>query len=388
MAPVPPGKFRSQHSATRFTCCAVAILVCGSLLCQPAVWASDVDDAGKANNEASASTIPPAPAPDVKAPKSDKYDVDRIGQRNVSRGLNVYSLERERAMGQAMAAVVDRGTTFITDPEVTGYVTRLAQNLARHSDAEVPFTIKVIDSSNRRVFALPGGFLYVDKGLLADVDNEAELAALIAHEIAHVAARHATRYTTRKQAWSMLSIPIAWASGPAALGTQQIGPLNLKKFARDAELEADLLGIQYQYSAGYDPQAFVDALEKLSALENQRRAKTASAKTSLHDQIVRVFASYPPAEERLQKIRDEISTFPPGRTEYILDTSAFQQVKARVADRPVLRRTQSGESLANGPVLRRAPSLQSESPSLATQSPLVTKGRLPSVFSYLPASRD
>jgi predicted Zn-dependent protease len=325
--------------------------------------------------------------PDVKPPKPDKYDVDRIGQRNVSRGLNVYSLERERAMGQAMAAVVDRGTTFVVDPEVTSYVTRLAQNLARHSDAEVPFTIKVIDSSNRRVFALPGGFLYVDKGLIADVDNEAELAALMAHEIAHVAARHATRYTTRKHAWSMLSIPIIWASGPAAVGTQQIGPLNLKKFARDAELEADLLGIQYQYAAGYDPQAFVEALEKLSGLEGQRRAKGPSARTSLHDQIARAFASYPPTDERIQKVQSEISNFLPARNDYILDTSAFQQMKARLADRPVLRRQRSGDTLANGPVLRRAPGLQSEPSNLATQSPAVTKGRLPLVFGYLPAAR-
>jgi beta-barrel assembly-enhancing protease len=323
----------------------------------------------------------------VKAPKSDKYDVDRIGQRNVSGGLNVYSLERERAMGQAMAAVVDRGTTFVADPDVTTYITRLAQNLARHSDAEVPFTIKVIDSSNRRVFALPGGFLYVDKGLIVDVENEAELAALMAHEIAHVAARHATRYATRKRAWSMLSIPIMWASGPAAVGTQQIGPLNLKKFARDAELEADLLGIEYQYAAGYDPQAFVEALERLSGLENQRRDKASSVRASLRDQIARAFASYPPTDERIQKVQSAISNFLPARNDYILDTSAFQQLKARLADRPVLRRNHSADTLANGPVLRRAPSLQAESPNLASESPVVTKGRLPLVFSYLPVSR-
>ena len=327
------------------------------------MYASDGDGTSHAGNEApsAASTPSPTPVPDVKLPKSDKYDVDRIGQRNISRGMNVYSLERERAMGQSMAAVVDRGTTFVADPEVTAYVTQLAQNLARHSDAEVPFTIKVIDSINRRVFALPGGFLYVDKGLLADVDNEAELAALMAHEIAHVAARHATRFATRKHMWNMLSIPIIWASGPAAVGAQQIGPLNLKKFARDAELEADLLGIQYQYAAGYDPQAFIEALEKLSGLENQRRDKAPSDRTSLHSQIARAFASYPPTDERIQKIQSEIVNFLPGRNDYILDTSAFQQVKARLADRPVLRRNRSAETLANGPVLRRAPSLQSES---------------------------
>jgi predicted Zn-dependent protease len=351
--------------------------------------ASDVDGPRQPSpaTEAAPSTSQPSSTPEAKPPKSDKYDVDRIGQRNVSRGMNVYSLERERAMGQAMATVVDRGTTFVADPEVTRYVTELAQKLARHSDAEVPFKIKVIDSSNRRVFALPGGFLYVDKGLIVDLDNEAEFAALLAHEIAHVAARHATRYATRKQAWNVLSIPIMWASGPAALGTQQIGPLNLKKFARDAELEADLLGIEYQYAAGYDPQAFVEALERLSGLENQRRAKAFSAKSSLHDQIARAFASYPPTDERIQKVQAEISTFLPERDDYILDTSAFQQMKARLGERPVLRRNRTADTLANGPVLRRLPTSQSESTNLATQLPVVTKGRLPLAFSYLPASR-
>ena len=389
ITPTIDRKFQTQYPATCFTRCAVVILACSSFLYPPSVCASDEDGAGKPSNEppSSASAAPSTPVSDVKPPRSDKYDVDRIGQRNVSHGMNVYSLERERAMGQAMASAVDRGTTFIVDPEVTAYVTRLAQNVARHSDAEVPFTIKVIDSSNRRVFALPGGFLYVDKGLIADVDNEAELAALIAHEIAHVAARHATRYETRKHAWSVLSLPIMWASGPAALGAQQIGPLNLRKFARDAELEADLLGIQYQYAAGYDPQAFLDALEKLSGLENRHHDATSSTRTSLHDQIARAFASYPPTEERIQKIQSEISNFLPGRNDYILDTSAFQQVKSRLADRPVLRRKRSAETLANGPVLRRLPSLRTESPMLADEPRAITKGQLPLAFSYLSASR-
>lgn len=389
-APAASAKSRVTHAASLLSDCAPVLLACSLLLCPRQMSASDVDGPRQpsANETASTpSTSQPSSTAVVKPPKSDKYDVDRIGQRNVSRGVNVYSLERERAMGQAMAAVIDRGTTFVADPEVTRYVTELAQKLARHSDAEVPFKIKVIDSLNRRVFALPGGILYVDKGLIVDLDNEAELAALIAHEIAHVAARHATRYATRKQAWNVLSIPIMWASGPAALGAQQIGPLDLKKFARDAELEADLLGIEYQYAAGYDPQAFVEALERLSGLENQRRVKAPTAKSSLHNQIARAFASYPPTDERIQKVQTEILTFLPERNDYILDTSAFQQVKTRLGDRPVLRRNRSADNRADGPVLRRLPTLQSESPNLATQLPVITKGRLPLAFSYLSHSR-
>jgi len=358
------------------------ILACTLLPCLHPAWASDDSANPVPANEASA----PPPVPDVKTPKPAKYDVDRIGQRNVSHGANVYSLERERNMGRSMAAVVDRGTTFITDPEVTSYVTRLAQNLARHSDAEVPFTVKIIDSLNCRVFALPGGFLYVDKGLITDLDNEAEFAGLIAHEVAHVAARHATRYATRKHTWDVLALPIIWASGPAAIGAQQIAPLNLLKFTRDAELEADLLGIQYQYAAGYDPQALVDALERLSGLENKLRPRAANTKTSLHDHIARAYASYPPTDERIQRLQSDISTLLPERTDYILDSSEFQRVKARLFDRPILRHNRSAEAAANGPVLRR-PSASASS-EFAASSGAITKGPLPLVFSYLPAPRD
>jgi beta-barrel assembly-enhancing protease len=201
-----------------------------------------------------------------------------------------------------------------------------------------------------------------------------------------VAARHATRYTTRKHAWDVLTVPIMWASGPAALGTQQIAPLNLRKFTRDAELEADLLGIQYQYAAGYDPQAFLDALEKLSGLENKLRTKAPNTKTSLHDHIARAYASYPPTDERIQKLQSDISSLLPERTDYILDSSEFQRVKARLFDRPVLRHNRTAEAAANGPVLRRAPTAASS--EFAASSSAITKGPLPLVFSYLPAPRD
>jgi len=261
-----------------------------------------------------------------------------------------------------MADSIDLHTRFVLDPDVNDYINRLAQKIARNSDAQVPFTIKVIDCQDLRTFALPGGFLYVDKGLIMEVDSEAELAGLMAREIAHVAARHATRYATRKYAWNMISLPLAYL-GPASLGTRQIGPLALKKFSRDAESEADLLGIEYQYAAGYDPQAFVDALEKLHATELQMRNRrsTASprgASVPLHQQIARAFATYPPTEERIQKAQTEISALLPNRNDYVVDTNEFQEVKAKLlgADRPILRRHRPGDSMANAPVLHRRPS--------------------------------
>jgi predicted Zn-dependent protease len=373
--------------------CAQLLLCSGLLLCVQHVFASDTKapNLAKATAEASkspASDVANSPIAEEKPAKPGKYDVNRIGQRSVGHGLNLYSLQKERALGEAMAAQVDRGSKFIADPEIRDYIERLAQKIARYSDAEVPFTVKVIDSPDRRVFALPGGFLYVYKGLIVDLDSEAELAALMAHEIAHVAARHATRFATRQYGWNLLSIPLTFFAGPASLATRQIGPLSLKKFSRHSEIEADLLGIEYQYAAGYDPQVFVEALEKLHSKEAEIGARVAKAvpvvtKVPLHTQIGHAFSSYPTTEDRIQKLQTEIPELLPNRSDYIIDTSEFQEVKAKLtwADRPILRRHQPGDGPTQGPVLRRHPSEEPEQTKVADTLPLVTKGR---VFSYLP----
>ncbi len=377
-----PHPFSIGHHA-RLVLCITSLLLCGQH-----VWAFDVQGSRRSNAaEAVSSSASPtsqtAPGIEGKTEKSGKYDVDRIGRRSIGRGVNLYSLQKERALGQSMASAIDRGTRLVADPDINDYINRLGQKIARYSDAEVPFTIKVIDSPDIRVFALPGGFLYVDKGLIMEVDNEAELAGLMAHEIAHVAARHATRLATRRYAWGMLTVPLGYISGPAAIGTKQIGPLTSKKFSRDAEFEADLLGIEYQYAAGYDPESFVEALEKL---HSKAKAPPTTAKASFRDQIARAYASYPPTEERIEKLQTAISTLLPNRNDYVVDTSEFQEVKAKVAwaDRPILRRHRAGDGPTNGPVLHRHPSQDSEEYRL-TGSPIVTNGRFPSVFSYLPA---
>jgi beta-barrel assembly-enhancing protease len=392
-----PGEARTKRlpSPIRYYAWLV-ICAAGLLFGGQSVWASDVPGSRTSNAaeeapSSTSSTSQPAPVIEEKTEKSGKYDVSRIGQRSIGHGVNLYSLQKERALGESMASAIDRGTRFVADPEINDYISRLGQKIARNSDAQVVFTVKVIDSPDLRIFSLPGGFLYVGKGLIMEVDSEAELAGLMAHEIAHVAARHATRFATRKYAWNVLSIPIACLSGPAALGTKQIGPLTLKKFSRDAEMEADLLGIEYQYAAGYDPQTYVEALEKLQSKDVQMRERIAKAlpvagKVPLHDQIARAFANYPPIEERIQKAQTEISALLPGRNDYVVDTSEFQAVKAKLAwaDRPILRRHHAGDGPTNGPVLHRHPSQEYQPYKVADRFPVVTKGRLSSVFSYLP----
>ena len=188
------------------------------------------------------SESPAAVTPEAHgAPLPAKYDVSQIGQRNVGSGLDFYSLDREVALGHELSQQVEQQARLVTDPVVTEYVNRIGQNLVRNSDARVPFTIKVLDNDEVNAFALPGGFFYVDSGLILAADNEAELAGVMAHEIAHVAARHATKNMTRAQIWNIASVPLIFIGGPVAYAISEVAslavPLGFLKFSRDAERE-------------------------------------------------------------------------------------------------------------------------------------------------------
>lgn len=252
-----------------------------------------------------------------------KYDVSLIGQRNVGTGINFYSLDREIALGHQLSQEIEQSTRLITDPVVTEYVNRIGQNLVRNSDARVPFTIKVVDSEEVNAFALPGGFFYVNTGLILAADDEAELAAVMAHEIAHVAARHATKNMTRAQIWNMAQIPLMVVGGPVAYAISEAAalavPLGFLKFSRDAEREADLLGLEYDYAAGYDPHAFVDFFEKLGADEKKK-----------HSVIAKAFSTHPMNGDRIKAAQDEIVKYLPARPEYVVNTSEFDAVRARL----------------------------------------------------------
>ena len=284
----------------------------------------------------------------VKA--GSKNDVDSIGNRNMGgTGLgNWYSLEKEIRMGKQYAMQVEQSVKLVQDPVVNEYVNRIGQNLVRNSDAKVPFTIKVIDSDEINAFALPGGFFYVNSGLILAADNESELAGVMAHEISHVCARHATRQMTRAQLANFASIPLIFIGGGIGYAVSSAAslalPLTFLSFSRGFEAEADYLGVEYMYKTGYDPESFIAFFEKVQAKEKKKPGSLAKA-----------FATHPQTPERIAKSQEEINTILPPRPEYIVDTSEFQHVKARLAaienrrkltddkdkNRPTLRRTAS-----------------------------------------------
>ena len=274
-------------------------------------------------NENSYGPLPQKAHPDVKPGSID--DVNAIGNRGVGGGLDFYSLEHEIALGKQLAQEVDRSAKFITDPVVNEYVNRVAQNLVRNSDARVPFTVKVIDSDVVNAFALPGGFFYVDSGLVLRADTEAELAGPMAHEIAHVCARHGTKQATKGDIAqmamipAMIFIPYSWTGYAIYQGMNFMIPLTFLKFTRDEERQADFLGTQYMWKAGYDPNAFISFFEKVEAIEKREPGT-----------IPKIFASHPPTPDRVEAIQKEIETILPARPQYIVDTSDFDTVKRRL----------------------------------------------------------
>jgi beta-barrel assembly-enhancing protease len=281
-------------------------------------------------------------------------DVNAIGTRNIgARGFgNWYSQESEVNMGRQYAAQLDRSTKFISDPVVTEYVNRIAQNLVRNSDAKIPFTVKVIDADDVNAFALPGGFFYVNSGLILAADSESELAGVMAHEISHVIAHHAARQMTRQQYAQFGTIPLIFVGGAAGYGAYQaasIGiPLTFMKFSRGFEAQADYLGVQYLYKAGYDPESFIAFFEKIEAMEKRKPGTLAKA-----------FEDHPPTEDRIQHSQQEIARILPPRAEYVTDTSEFQDVKARLA-RIENRKKLNDEKSSERPSLRRASSSGSD----------------------------
>jgi predicted Zn-dependent protease len=286
--------------------------------------------------------------PDKVKHDGGKDDVDAVGNRKIGqRGVgNWYSIETDIKMGKQYSQMVDSSSKFVVDPVVTEYVNRLGQNLVRNSDAQVPFSFKIIDSDVVNAMSLPGGFVYVDSATILAADGEAELAGVMAHEIAHVCARHATRQLTRSQYANFATIPLIFVGGGIGYAAYEAAglalPLTFLSFQRSFEAEADYLGLQYMYKAGYDPQSFVAFFEKLQAMEKQKPGTLAKA-----------FASHPQTPDRIAKSQEEIEKILPARQEYTVTTSEFDDVKSRLASLENRRKVNDSKD-TNKPSLRRA----------------------------------
>ena len=275
-------------------------------------------------------------------------DVSAVGNRDIgARGMgNWYSVDTEIKMGKQFAMEIEKSTKFITDPVVVEYVNRVGQNIVKNSDCKVPFTIKIIDSDEINAMALPGGFFYVNSGLILNADEEAELAGVMAHETAHVCAHHAVREQTRMNYAQLSTIPLIFIGGWTGYGIYEAAglavPMTFLKFSRDFEAQADYLGVQYMYRAGYDPQAFISFFEKVQALEKRKPGLVAKA-----------FSDHPQTPDRILHSQEEIARILPPRDEYTVTTSEFDDIKARLARIENKRRLTDSKDTKK-PSLRRA----------------------------------
>ena len=275
-----------------------------------------------------------------------KKDPDEIGDRDVGKGVNFYSIEKEMALGKQLAVEVEKQSKMVDDAILSEYINRLGQNLARNSDAKIPVSFKVIDSDSVNAFTLPGGYVFVNSGLIRLAETEAELAGAMAHEIGHVAARHSTRQQTREQIANLATVPLIFMGGWTGYAVRQgagIGiPMTFLSFSRAFEGEADMLGLEYMYKAGYDPNASIDMFERIESLEKTRPGM-----------VAKVFATHPMTEDRIAKAQQNINEILPAKPEYVVNTSEFNEMRGRLMAAHHARKHDSADPAK--PTLRRAP---------------------------------
>lgn len=280
-----------------------------------------------------------------------KNDMDQIGNRRVAHRAMI-SQEKEIGIGKQYSSEIDKTAKLITDPVINEYVNRVAQNVARNSDLTIPLTVKVIDAPGINAFALPGGFLYVNSGLLQTADEESQVAGVIAHEIAHVAARHwasqMTKQTIAQYAMlPLLFVPMGYGVYYGVMEAYMNGvPLMFLKFSRNDEAEADYLGLQYMVKAGYDPYTYVTIFSKV--LDEERRSPGS---------VPKIFLDHPPTPDRMLLLDQEMKAFPK-RDQYLVSTSEFDDVKARLN---MVISNRKKEKQQDGPTLKKRESTEQTS---------------------------
>jgi beta-barrel assembly-enhancing protease len=309
-------------------------------------------------------------------PLSSKDDPAQIGKRNINGGADKVfgwfggSQEKEMQIGRQLAMEVEQQAKLVEDPVITEYINRVGQNIVLHSDAKIPFTIKVIDSDEVNAFALPGGFFYVNRGLILAADNEAELAGVMAHEIAHVAARHAMENQGKGsmlQYGLLAGIIFTGGIGGAVLqntaGLAQM--LAFFKFSRGAEGEADKLGVQYLYASGYDPTGMSTMFEKLAS-QNRKKPGTLS----------KLFSSHPQSIDRRDESLQLVARFPE-KEEYVISTSEFQRVKGHLMKITNARAgvtTDYDQTDDSRPTLKKRQGESTDTPAAGTESSSTSEG--------------
>ncbi|HVF46432.1 MAG TPA: M48 family metallopeptidase [Pyrinomonadaceae bacterium] len=305
----------------------------GAIAVVPVTGRAQTDNKTAAKQEKPKASADKAAKPSATPSKSTlgtKEDPSQIGKRNINSGTGDKffgwlggSREKEMQIGRQLALEVEQQGKMVEDSVVTEYINRVGQNIVLHSDAKVPFTIKVIDADEVNAFALPGGFFYVNRGLILAADNEAELAGVMAHEIAHVAARHAME-NQGKGAFIQYGMLAGMIFGGGLAGSILQNTAGLTqalaffKFSRGAEGEADRLGVQYLYAAGYDPTGMSTMFEKLAS-QNKKKPGTLS----------KLFSSHPQSLDRREESLALAARFP-DKEEYVISTSEFQRVKSHL----------------------------------------------------------
>ena len=285
--------------------------------------------------------------------QAQKDDPDAIGTRKVAH-KSIISEQKEIAYGKEMSQQVDHQSKLVTDPVLNEYVNRVGQNLARNSDLKVPLTIKVIDDPTINAFALPGGFLYVNTGVIKSADEESQLAGVLSHEMAHVAARHWASQVTKQTLLQYAMIPLMFT--PMSIGAyyglsaaMQGLPILFLKFSQKDEAEADYLGLQYMYKAGYDPESYVTFFGKVT--EEERH---------MPGSVPEIFMDHPPTPDRIISCEQEIQKILPQKPQYLVSTSEFNDIKSRLTTvmiaqnrvkpgSPTLEKKKSSDKTGNAP---------------------------------------